>query len=53
MRMVACWFLVFFLCGPLLSEEIVVASYNVENYLPVDRQKDGVLIRNAPKPCGP
>ena len=50
MRAVACWCFVSFLCGPLLGEEIVVASYNVENYLLADRQKDGVTIRNAPKP---
>lgn len=50
MRAVACWYFVSFLCGPLLGEEIVVASYNVANYLLADRQRDGVTIRNAPKP---
>ena len=33
MRKVACWFFSLFLCGSSLSQEIVVASYNVENYL--------------------
>ena len=50
MRKAACWLLGLFLCAPLAGREIVVASYNVENYLPTDRQKDGVLIKNAPKP---
>jgi predicted extracellular nuclease len=50
MRKVACWFLSLFLCGPLVSKEIVVASYNVENYLRADRQRDGVVIKDAPKP---
>jgi endonuclease/exonuclease/phosphatase family metal-dependent hydrolase len=46
MRAVACWYFVSFLCGPLLGEEIVVASYNVENYLLADG-KDGVTIRRS------
>ena len=50
MRKVACWFLSLFLCGPLVSKEIVVASYNVENYLLIDRRKDGVVMKDAPKP---
>ena len=50
MRKVACWLFSLVLCGPLVSKEIVVASYNVENYLLIDRQKDGVVIRDAPKP---
>ena len=49
-RKAACWLLGLFLCAPLAGREIVVASYNVENYLPTDRQQDGVLIKNAPKP---
>jgi endonuclease/exonuclease/phosphatase family metal-dependent hydrolase len=50
MRKVACWFLSLFLCAPLVSEEIVVASYNVESYLRADRQRDGVVVKDAPKP---
>ena len=50
MRKVACWFLSLFLCGPLVSKEIVVASYNVENYLLIDRRKHGAVIKDAPKP---
>ena len=50
MRKAACWLLGLFLCSPLVSKEIVVASYNVENYLLIDRQKDGTLIKNSPKP---
>ena len=50
MRKVACWL---FSSCPLRfpsGKEIVVASYNVENYLLGDRQKDGIVIENAPKP---
>ncbi len=50
MRKAACWLLSLLLCGPLLGKEIVVASYNVENYLLADRRKDGVIIKDAPKP---
>jgi endonuclease/exonuclease/phosphatase family metal-dependent hydrolase len=50
MRTAACWLLGLLLCCPLLGKEIVVASYNVENYLLVDRRKDGVAIKDAPKP---
>jgi endonuclease/exonuclease/phosphatase family metal-dependent hydrolase len=32
------------------AEEIVVASYNVENYLPMDRRVDGRTVKDAPKP---
>jgi endonuclease/exonuclease/phosphatase family metal-dependent hydrolase len=50
MRKVACWFLSLFLCDLLLSEEVVVASYNVESYSLVERRKDGIIISAAPKP---
>ena len=50
MRKVTCCLFSLVLCGSLAGKEIVVASYNVENYLLGDRQKDGILIENAPKP---
>jgi endonuclease/exonuclease/phosphatase family metal-dependent hydrolase len=50
MRTAACWLFGLLLCGPLLGREIVVASYNVENYLLADRRKDGAVIKDAPKP---
>jgi endonuclease/exonuclease/phosphatase family metal-dependent hydrolase len=50
MRKGTCWLFSLVLCGSLAGKEIVVASYNVENYLLGDRQKDGIVIENAPKP---
>ena len=50
MRKVPAAFLALSFAVPLLGKEIVVASYNVENYLLGDRQKDGIVIENAPKP---
>ena len=48
-----CWLTVFFsllFCLRLDAEEIVFASYNVQNYLPMDRRVDGKYLKNAPKP---
>jgi predicted extracellular nuclease len=50
MRKVTCWLFSLILCGSLAGKEIVVASYNVDNYLLDDRQKDGVVMKDAPKP---
>jgi endonuclease/exonuclease/phosphatase family metal-dependent hydrolase len=52
MRKAACWLLSLFLCSPLLSDEIVVASYNVENYWLVERETSASLIKEPPKPEG-
>jgi endonuclease/exonuclease/phosphatase family metal-dependent hydrolase len=49
MRKVACWFLSLFFCGPLLSEEIVVASYNLQSYLFVEA-REPLAPNAAPKP---
>ncbi|HEY5705073.1 MAG TPA: endonuclease/exonuclease/phosphatase family protein [Terrimicrobiaceae bacterium] len=50
MRKVACWVFGLFLCGSLAAKEIVVASYNVENYLLTDRLKEGTVFKDTPKP---
>jgi endonuclease/exonuclease/phosphatase family metal-dependent hydrolase len=50
MRKAACWLLSLLLCGPLLSDEIVVASYNVENYWLGERETSASLIQEPPKP---
>jgi endonuclease/exonuclease/phosphatase family metal-dependent hydrolase len=47
MRKAVCWFLSFLLCGPLQSEEIVVASYNVGNYL-LGNSEAGTSLTNEP-----
>jgi len=44
--------LLFALVLPLASaKDIVVAYYNVENYLPMTRKVDGRMVENAPKPA--
>ncbi len=50
MRKAACWFLSFLLCGPLQGEEIVVASYNVGNYLLGNSETGTSLIKEPAKP---
>jgi endonuclease/exonuclease/phosphatase family metal-dependent hydrolase len=50
MRKAACWLLSLLLCGPLLGDEIVVASYNVENYWLGERETSASLIKEPPKP---
>jgi len=35
---------------PLSAKDVVLASYNLENYLPMERRVDGKLVENAPKP---
>jgi endonuclease/exonuclease/phosphatase family metal-dependent hydrolase len=48
-RGIFCWILLF--CLPALSaKEVVVAYYNLENYLPMPRVIDGRRVENAPKP---
>ncbi|MFM8717681.1 MAG: endonuclease/exonuclease/phosphatase family protein [Spartobacteria bacterium] len=48
-RGIFCWIL--FFCLPLLpAKEVVVAYYNLENYLPMPRVVDGKRVENAPKP---
>jgi endonuclease/exonuclease/phosphatase family metal-dependent hydrolase len=50
MRTVACLVLSLSLCFPVLSKEIVVASYNVDSYLLADRSKDGIITKTVLKP---
>ena len=50
MRRALCWLASLFLCLRLGAEEIVVASYNVENYLRMDRRVDNKNLKDAPKP---
>jgi endonuclease/exonuclease/phosphatase family metal-dependent hydrolase len=48
-RGIFCWILLF--CLPALpAKEVVVAYYNLENYLPMPRVIDGRRVENAPKP---
>ena len=42
--------LVFLLAGNLSARNVVVASYNVENYLNMERRVDGKTVPDAPKP---
>ncbi len=44
------WLFLVLFSSSLFAEEIVVASYNVENYLPMDRRVSGRTQRNAAKP---
>jgi len=44
------WLFLVLFSSSLFAEEIVVASYNVENYLPMDRRVSGRMQRNAAKP---
>ena len=48
-RGIFCWVLLFFL-QPLSAKEVVVAYYNLENYLLMPRVIDGRRVENAPKP---
>jgi len=44
-------FVCFFLCLPFArAEDVVVVSYNLENYLLMDRRVDGKMQPAAPKP---
>jgi endonuclease/exonuclease/phosphatase family metal-dependent hydrolase len=36
--------------GPAMGRDVVVASYNVENYLKMERRVDGKSVADAPKP---
>jgi endonuclease/exonuclease/phosphatase family metal-dependent hydrolase len=49
MRKVACWFLSLHFCCPLFSEEIVVASYNLDSYLVHEASPEDVIAKGAPK----
>ena len=48
-RGIFCWVLFFFF-QPLAAKEVVVAYYNLENYLLMPRVIDGRRVENAPKP---
>ncbi len=48
-RGIFCWVLIFCL-QPLAAKEVVVAYYNLENYLLMPRVLDGRRVENAPKP---
>ena len=50
MRKAACWLLSLLLCASLSAEEIVVASYNVQNYWLVDAATEHRLIDEPAKP---
>lgn len=50
MRRAVLWLASLFLCLRLGAEEIVFASYNVENYLPMDRRVENKRLKDAPKP---
>ena len=45
-------FLGLLLADPLSARSVVVASYNVENYLRMERRVDGKTVPDAPKPEG-
>ena len=45
-------FLGLLLADPLSAHDVVVASYNVENYLRMERRVDGKTVPDAPKPEG-
>lgn len=44
------WLVLLFFSSSLFAEEIVVASYNVENYLPMERRVEGRTVKDATKP---
>ena len=48
-RGIFCWVLLFFL-QPLAAKEVVVAYYNLENYLLMPRVIDGRRVESVPKP---
>jgi endonuclease/exonuclease/phosphatase family metal-dependent hydrolase len=50
MRRAICGLASLFFCLQLAAEEIVVASYNVQNYLRMDRRVENKNLKNAPKP---
>ena len=50
MRKAACWLLSVFLCASLSGEEIIVASYNVQNYWLLDSAHEHPLIDEPAKP---
>jgi endonuclease/exonuclease/phosphatase family metal-dependent hydrolase len=50
MRRAVCWLASLFFCLRLGAEEIVFASYNVENYLRMDRRVENKNLKDAPKP---
>ena len=41
-----------FLAGHVSARDVVVASYNVENYLKMERRVGGNIVSDAPKPEG-
>lgn len=50
MRRAILWLASLFFCLRLGAEEIVFASYNVENYLRMDRRVENKNLKDAPKP---
>jgi endonuclease/exonuclease/phosphatase family metal-dependent hydrolase len=50
MRRAVCWLASLFFCLRLGAEDIVFASYNVQNYLRMDRRVENKNLKNAPKP---
>jgi endonuclease/exonuclease/phosphatase family metal-dependent hydrolase len=50
MRRAVFWLASLFFCFRLHAEDIVVASYNVQNYLRMDRRVENKNLKNAPKP---
>ena len=50
MRTAACWLLSLLLCASLSGEEVIVASYNVQNYWLVDPANEHPLIDEPAKP---
>lgn len=50
MRRAVCCLAGLLFCFRLAAEEIVVASYNLQNYLRMDRRVENKNLKNAPKP---
>ena len=50
MRKAACWLLSLLLCASLSAEEIIVASYNVQNYWLIDAVNADLLVDEPAKP---
>jgi len=50
LRTVGAVFLAALLAVPLSAKDVVVASFNLENYLRMERKVDGKMVADAPKP---
>jgi endonuclease/exonuclease/phosphatase family metal-dependent hydrolase len=44
-------FVLFWMTSAVLAEDFVVAGYNLENYLRMDRRAKGEMVEDAPKPA--